>query len=106
MEVEAIVSVKASAAEAEALILALTPAQRAQAEVALRKLYAACREFDSIPPEIFKVIGLGLLEIVVKAKSGWSLEGLADQALKGAPTVLGPHRYHVEVLVAQVQGKG
>jgi hypothetical protein len=101
------VSLKALAAEAQEIILAMPEAQRREAGEVLRQVVIIVeRSGAAIPPALVKVILAGVVEVIAKWKFGRSLPALALQVMQGAPLLLEPHRAEVEDLVSSLTKGG
>lgn len=96
-------SLKALAADAERIILAMPDEQRQQAfDVIKQTVIVVERSGAAIPPELVRVLLAGIVEAIAKVKFGRSIVALAEQVMAGAPNLLGPHRADVEDFVAHL----
>jgi hypothetical protein len=97
------VSLKSITAEAEAIVLALTPQQRADVVRAIGHFVEGVKSLDAIPERLFKLIGIGGVEVVLKVSAGWRLESLADQIIKASPRLLTPNRAVIDDMLGALQ---
>ncbi len=97
------------AAAAEALILAMPEAARQQALEQVTHIAQAIGGLQALPDELVEVLGKLVMDFLLEQKLGEmrdqlgggnkpSPRALVLQIVKGAPTLLGPHRDRIEAL--------
>lgn len=97
-------SLKALAAEAQDIILAMPDQQRHDAVAVIRQVVLVLEKSGTVIPErLVRILVAALVETIAKVKMGRKLEVLAVQVMHGAPLLLEPHRAAVEDLVAAFQ---
>lgn len=91
------------AARAEQLILAMTPEARAAALDQVLNIAQAIAGLKALPDELADLLGRLAVDFLVEQKLAslmkTSSRALVLQIVKGAPTLLGPHRERIEALI-------